>query len=489
MLDGDGDQTYGSAAYDFPNEGYTGTFIVFNPSQTTPAATGTAWDVHSGDKGYYCFSESVPPYGNDDYIFTPQINLVGTNTELRFWARSLTADFGLERFRVGISTTDTNPGSFTFISSPPYVEPPTAWTEYTYDLSAYDGQSIYITFHVVSSDAFVFMLDDITVTADVTVDVQTAVNSGTRDQIQINGSGTVYASDRVSGDVMMDITNNNSFDYGCVDIFVSRAGTGAQSYNGSSGADRVTDKTFDIAPTNMTGSGSISITFYFTEAEVAGWEASTGGNRANLVAARGTPTTVTETSALTIGSFGSDVTFTGNFTGLDGTYYFGLSSAFAAPCAGSAKLWDGTNWTGGTAPNSSNTVTINGFYDTAAHGNIDGCSLTISSGIQLIVRGGDYVQVSGNIIVDGTLTVEHEGSVVQNAADASPLPSFSVDPTLVSPSRKAAPRRSEKSSLRVGFGPPAPTGMDTKFRVSKLAATALKCFMSGSSADLPKVCH
>ncbi|MEM7187004.1 MAG: choice-of-anchor J domain-containing protein [Bacteroidota bacterium] len=418
MFDGDGDQTYGSVAYDFPNENYTGTFIVFNPSQTTPAATGTDWDVRTGDKGYYCFSESIAPFGNDDYIFTPQIDLDGTNSELRFWARSLTANFGLERFQVGVSTTNTNPGSFTFISTPPYVEPPTAWTEYIYDLSAYDGQSIYITIRVVSSDAFVFMLDDVSVTADVTVDVQTAVNSATRDQIQISGPGTVYTRDDASGDVMLDITNNTSFDYDCVDIFVSRAGTGAQGYNGSTGANRVTDKTFDIAPVAMTNTGNVDITFYFTEAEVAGWEAQTGASRNNMVAARGTATTVTETTALTIGAFGSDVTFTGNFSGLDGTYYFGLPPAFATPCLASAKLWDGSNWSGGTPPTASNPVTINGLYDTAVHGSIDGCTLQVSGSNQLIIRGGDYVQVSGDITVDGTLTIEHEGSIVQT--DANP---------------------------------------------------------------------
>ncbi|MEL6813099.1 MAG: matrixin family metalloprotease [Bacteroidota bacterium] len=61
MFDGDGDSTYGSTTYDFTNENYTGTFIVFNPSQTTPSAAGTDWDPHGGDKGYYCFNESIAP--------------------------------------------------------------------------------------------------------------------------------------------------------------------------------------------------------------------------------------------------------------------------------------------------------------------------------------------------------------------------------------------------------------------------------------------
>ncbi|MEM7086550.1 MAG: choice-of-anchor J domain-containing protein, partial [Bacteroidota bacterium] len=268
MLDNDGDQTYGSVTYDYPNENYTGTFIVFNPSQTTPSSAGTDWDPHGGSKGYYCFAESIVPFLNDDYIFTPQISLIGTGSELKFWARSLTANFGLDRFQVGVSTTDTSPSSFTIISAAPYVEPPTAWTEYTYDLSAYDGDDIYITIRVVSSDSFVFMLDDISVTSNTTVAVQTAVNNGTSENIQLNGSGTVHAYDDASGNIMADITNNNTHDYDCVDIHVSRAGTGAQSYNGSSLPDFVMDKTFNISPTSTTGSGSVDVTFYFTEAEI-----------------------------------------------------------------------------------------------------------------------------------------------------------------------------------------------------------------------------
>jgi len=81
-------------------------------------------------------------------------------------------------------------------------------------------------------------------------------------------------------------------------------------------------------------------------------------------------------------------------------------------CAGVAKVWNGA-WNGGTPPNASNTVTINANYDTAVNGNIDGCSLTVSGGSTLTVRSDDYLQINGNIVVDGTLIVEHQGNVVQ----------------------------------------------------------------------------
>ena len=47
-----------------------------------------------------------------------------------------------------------------------YVEAPTAWHEYVYDLSAYDGQNVFIGIRCVSNDAFVFYVDDFTVHSD-----------------------------------------------------------------------------------------------------------------------------------------------------------------------------------------------------------------------------------------------------------------------------------------------------------------------------------
>ncbi|MCK5261440.1 MAG: choice-of-anchor J domain-containing protein, partial [Thermoplasmatales archaeon] len=82
---------------------------------------------------------------------------------LSFWGRSLNDAYGLEEIEYGISTTDTDPSSFTIVSGP-VIEVPIVWTEYTYNLTDYIGEDIYIGIHVVSYDHFAFFLDDFSVT-------------------------------------------------------------------------------------------------------------------------------------------------------------------------------------------------------------------------------------------------------------------------------------------------------------------------------------
>jgi len=164
QIDVDGDATYGSSDYDFTNENYTGTAIVFNPSMTTPAATGTVWDAMTGDKGLYFVASTGDVSGspvNDDYFITPQIDFSGAvGSSFSFWAKTLTDTWGLEKFEVLLSTTGTAIADFTVDLGGAVLEAPIDYTEYSYDLSAYDGQQVYIAIHYMATDTFVLQMDD-----------------------------------------------------------------------------------------------------------------------------------------------------------------------------------------------------------------------------------------------------------------------------------------------------------------------------------------
>lgn len=160
-IDVDGSTTYGMTDIDWPNAYDPQSFIIFNPSQTTPAVDDII--PHSGDKLAACFAATTPP--NNDWLIAPKVNIADGHS-LAFWAKSYTDDYGLERFRVGVSTTGMDPADFTIISDGDYVEAPVEdWTEFTYDLSAYAGQDVYVGIQCVSNDAFILLIDDVTIGA------------------------------------------------------------------------------------------------------------------------------------------------------------------------------------------------------------------------------------------------------------------------------------------------------------------------------------
>ncbi len=285
----------------------------------------------------------------------------------------------------------------------------------TVNTTAIAGQTGYliVRHHNSNGNTGMLMFDTLTIDVTTGTEVQTVVNNGsTNDSQDLATSGTIYTSDSATEKLILDITNNQADDYGCLDISVSRAGTGAQSYNGSIAPDFVMDKTFDISPTNTIASGDVSITFYFTETEIAGWESATGLNRSVLVGAREDGGSLLETATLAIGSFGTNVTLTGAFTGLSDKFLFGSTGAFVT-CFGVSKTWNGANWSPGGAPDATSSVVINGNYDTATDGDLEVCSLTVNNNKTLTINAGNYIRINGNITVDGSLIVEHQGSVVQ----------------------------------------------------------------------------
>ncbi|MBO4615281.1 MAG: PKD domain-containing protein [Bacteroidales bacterium] len=160
--DGDGAATYASQNFDFLNEAYTGSFIAFNSSATSPEASG--WEAHGGDRCGICFASTTPP--NNDWLISAPLTLC-SNASISFWAKSITDSYGLERFNVLLSTTDNSTSSFTVkLSGNNYIEAPTTWTQYTYSLSAYAGRTVYVAIQCVSNDAYAFMIDDIEITGD-----------------------------------------------------------------------------------------------------------------------------------------------------------------------------------------------------------------------------------------------------------------------------------------------------------------------------------
>ncbi len=372
-------------------------------------------------------------YDPENYLISEAITIPDNATNTAFTYSVYGASSSLEYYTIRW-TEDIS--SFAAIDAGQLIEErfataSTADTR-TVNLTDIEGQTGYfVMIHdnpVAPSSSHGLLVID-TVNIDVTIEtaVQTAVNSGTtNDSVNINGTGSAYGYDS-GGDIMSLIVNNDSFDYGCTDVSVSRAGITAQSYNGSSLPDLVMDKTFTLAPANTNGAGDVTLTFYFSEDEIDGWETTTGLLRGDLVAGRGNASSVSEVANLTIGAFGDNITLTGNFTGLDGTFYFGNADTFILPCSGPLKTWVAGAWSPLGSPTAANNVVISDTYSTISNGNIDACALTVSDGVTLTIDANTYAKLDGNISVNGTgsLIVKHTGSIVQ----VDPIASVTKDPT------------------------------------------------------------
>jgi hypothetical protein len=147
------------------NMGAEQAWIVFNPLATTPPfntipqLAGTL--PHSGSKYFGCFSSAYGPV--NDWLILPKLKII-SGVHFKFWAKSSNIIWGPDRLKVGISTTGTNaPSDFTIISSGNYIAVPGVWTEYSFDLSIYNGQNVYIALNCISDDQFLLMIDDISV--------------------------------------------------------------------------------------------------------------------------------------------------------------------------------------------------------------------------------------------------------------------------------------------------------------------------------------
>ncbi|SNS26391.1 Por secretion system C-terminal sorting domain-containing protein [Dokdonia pacifica] len=103
-------------------------------------------------------------------------------------------------------------------------------------------------------------------------------------------------------------------------------------------------------------------------------------------------------------------------------------------CAGlPVTTYTAMGWDNG-APDSMTNAVIDSNYDTSTvDADIVACSCTINSGATVTVTAGRYVQTTGDLTIDGTLDVAHEGSVVQTDESAVTINNGSISVAKTTP--------------------------------------------------------
>ena len=175
MYDLDGTPTWGVPECNFVNEGYTGAGIVFNPYECTEDQMGPFnpeagnYSILTGEKyvSFWCAVETT----NDNYLVSPIIDLSDvTEPVLTFFAKSLANannGFDPERFEVLLSITGNEVNDFTInLGDVNEISTCCNWNEYTYDLTDYIDEEVYIAIHHISSEnTYALHIDDFKVEA------------------------------------------------------------------------------------------------------------------------------------------------------------------------------------------------------------------------------------------------------------------------------------------------------------------------------------
>ncbi|WP_417290090.1 choice-of-anchor J domain-containing protein [Corallibacter sp.] len=133
-------------------------------------ASWTITDVDGGDTWVHNTSDNYSGAGHariswdsnahDDYLISPQFTVTsGVSDRISFWAAI--SNNWTETFEVRLSTTGFAPGDFTELlgSETATVNVP-SYEQFIYDLSAYNGQDVYVAIRATDTDRFYLHIDE-----------------------------------------------------------------------------------------------------------------------------------------------------------------------------------------------------------------------------------------------------------------------------------------------------------------------------------------
>ncbi len=132
---------------------------------------GTTWHYHAGNgyRGAGGARINFETNAHDDYLISPQFTVnSGVSDQVSFFAGGTGETFP-ESFDVKLSTTGTNPSDFTVLlgteTTISDVDDFGEYINYTYNLTAYDGQPVYVAIVATATAAFHLYVDEFSVVA------------------------------------------------------------------------------------------------------------------------------------------------------------------------------------------------------------------------------------------------------------------------------------------------------------------------------------
>ncbi|MDG5799752.1 M6 family metalloprotease domain-containing protein [Marinilabiliaceae bacterium ANBcel2] len=178
MKDYDESPTWALQDLSFPNEGYVGAFILFDPHYSTLLQSDFDMTARYGENLLASFASRERP--NDDWLISPRFT-VDEKSVLSIDARTLSPLYSAEKIRVLISPEGgSDKDSFEMLHEE-IIEVPTEWTRYRFSLDQYRDQQVRIAVNCVTDDGMALFIDKIKVASDSDIDesiVSVASESG-----------------------------------------------------------------------------------------------------------------------------------------------------------------------------------------------------------------------------------------------------------------------------------------------------------------------
>lgn len=197
---------------------------------TNGLGTGQSWGI-STSRSFSAPNSAFVRYEagglNEDWLVTPLIDLTGmTGTSLTFYGGQQYTDPYGTVYEIKVSTTSqTSHASFTTVAT--YSEAdftnitvPALTSLKTVDLSAYNGQQIYVAFVMTQNDGDNWFIDNVNVTASMSTDdfrsdlKTTLYPNPTKDFLNVKASSAVESIEMYSilGNLVKTYTNTERLD-------------------------------------------------------------------------------------------------------------------------------------------------------------------------------------------------------------------------------------------------------------------------------------
>lgn len=107
-----------------------------------------------------CAAIDYSTSAHNDWLISPQLSPSIGDAAFSFWAANVSSTY-LDRYNVKLSTTSNNQEDFT-VNLAANIAPAYGWAQYSYSLSAYAGQTVYVAIQAISTNMGRLLIDDVT---------------------------------------------------------------------------------------------------------------------------------------------------------------------------------------------------------------------------------------------------------------------------------------------------------------------------------------